>query len=77
MTTPDTRRVMVHAEQDVTREAHVTDVWGNGNPPDNDDQVKSDLERFFDAYAGSFSSLKLTRADNGNILLRPNAVYGI
>lgn len=68
-------RVLVNWKQGVTHEDSVARMFPNGVPLDNATLV-AQASLFFDLGPGALSGYSVTREANGNVLIRPEAVFG-
>ena len=67
---------IVHFKKDDTKEVELSQIFGD-NIPDTDHALIARIELYYDDLGrGSLSSYVVTRA-NGNILIRPEAVFGM
>lgn len=67
--------LMLNFKQSDTREQDVYTIFPNGVPA-NDAAVLSVVETYFDLRSGELRGYRVTREGNGNVLIRPNAVFG-
>ena len=68
-------QLIVHFKKDDTREVSLAQVFGE-DIPDTDRALVERIELYYDDLGrGSLSSYVVTRS-NGNILIRPEAVFG-
>ena len=68
-------QLIVHFKKDDTREVDLAQIFGD-DVPENNIVLVSRVEDYYDDLGrGSLSGYVVTRA-NGNILVRPEAVFG-